>query len=84
MYKIKAPSEGYNRKLAGVTFINGIAKTDNKWLASWLAGRGFEVTNLNEEKNENRLPRPFCDKTYANEETLEKHIKEKHPEEVGE
>lgn len=44
MYKIKAPSEEYDRKIGGVQFVNGEAQTDNEWLASWFSGRpGFTV-----------------------------------------
>ena len=39
MYKIKAPSEEYDRKIGGVQFVNGEAQTDNEWLASWFSGR---------------------------------------------
>ena len=38
MYKIKAPSEEYDRKIGGVQFVNGEAQTDNEWLASWFSG----------------------------------------------
>ena len=30
MYKIKAPSEEYDRKIGGVQFVNGEAQTDNE------------------------------------------------------
>ena len=44
MYKIKAPSEEYDRKIGGVQFVSGEAQTDNEWLASWFSGRaGFTV-----------------------------------------
>lgn len=44
MYKIKAPTEEYDRKIGGVQFVNGEAQTDDKWLASWFSGRpGFTV-----------------------------------------
>ena len=39
MYKIKAPSEEYDRKIGGVQFVSGEAQTDNEWLASWFSGR---------------------------------------------
>ena len=45
MYKIKAPTEEYDRKIGGVQFVNGEAQTNNQWLASWFSGRpGFTVT----------------------------------------
>lgn len=44
MYKIKAPTAEYDRKIGGVQFVNGEAQTDDKWLASWFSGRpGFTV-----------------------------------------
>lgn len=52
MYKIKAPSEEYDRKIGGVQFVSGEAQTDNEWLASWFSGRaGFTVeTEPTEDK----------------------------------
>lgn len=52
MYKIKAPSEEYDRKIGGVQFVSGEAQTDNEWLASWFSGRaGFIVeTEPTEDK----------------------------------
>ena len=52
MYKIKAPSEEYDRKIGGVQFVSGEAQTDNEWLASWFSGRaGFtEETEPTEDK----------------------------------
>ena len=44
MYTIKTPNEKYSRKISGVQFVNGVAVTDNAWLASWFSGRkGFTV-----------------------------------------
>ena len=39
MYRIKAPSESYERKIGGIRFIKGVAETDDAWLASWFSGR---------------------------------------------
>lgn len=45
LYKITAPNLSYNRKIGGVQFVNGVAQTENDWLASWFSGRaGFAVT----------------------------------------
>lgn len=55
MYKIKAPSEEYDRKIGGVQFVNGEAQTDNEWLASWFSGRaGFTVETVTREEAANR------------------------------
>ena len=44
MYRIKAPSESYERKIGGIRFVKGVAETDDAWLASWFSGRpGFTV-----------------------------------------
>ena len=52
MYKIKAPSEEYDRKIGGVQFVNGEAQTDNEWLASWFSGRaGFTVETVTAEED---------------------------------
>lgn len=43
VYFITGPAT-YNRKVAGVQFENGKAKTDNEWAAQWFSGRpGFSV-----------------------------------------
>ena len=45
MYVIRAKSKSYGRKIGGVQFVDGVAKTKNAWLASWFSGRaGFAVT----------------------------------------
>ena len=33
MYRIKAPSESYERKIGGIRFVKGVAETDDAWLA---------------------------------------------------
>lgn len=38
MYRIKAPSESYERRIGGVRFVNGVAETEDAWLASWFSG----------------------------------------------
>lgn len=44
-YRITAPNKAYNRRIAGVQFIDGVAETDNEWAAQWFSGReGFTVT----------------------------------------
>lgn len=43
LYFITGP-ETYNRKVAGVQFENGKAKTENEWAAQWFSGRpGFSI-----------------------------------------
>lgn len=58
MYKIKAPSEEYDRKIGGVQFVSGEAQTNNEWLASWFSGRpGFTVTAEEETEPTEDKPR---------------------------
>lgn len=46
MYVIHAKSKSYGRKVGGVQFVDGVARTENVWLASWFSGKdGFRVTN---------------------------------------
>lgn len=46
MYVIHAKSKSYDRKVGGVQFVDGVARTENDWLAGWFSGRtGFIVTN---------------------------------------
>lgn len=55
MYRIKAPSESYERKIGGIRFVKGVAETDDAWLASWFSGRpGFTVepVPVNEPEDE--------------------------------
>ena len=45
MYKIKAKVE-FSGDAWGLHFINGVAETDNKVLASKLQKKGYEVTDV--------------------------------------
>lgn len=52
-YSIKGP-KGYTRALAGIVFVDGEGRTEDKWLAAWFSGReGFTVT---EEAGEAEQP----------------------------
>ena len=47
MYKIIfKDGKKYTGEYGPVTFVEGIAKTDNKWIASWFEGRDFEITSV--------------------------------------
>jgi arsenate reductase-like glutaredoxin family protein len=41
---IKSPNSKYNGVSASLPFVNGEAKTENKWLIEWFKNRGYEVT----------------------------------------
>lgn len=36
----------YTGEYGPVTFVEGKAKTNDKWVASWFEGRGFEVNSI--------------------------------------
>ena len=53
MYRIKAPTETYERSIGGVRFVRGVAATENEWLAQWFSGRaGFSVECVADDKTE--------------------------------
>lgn len=44
MYEIKFKSDNkYNGEYGPVIFVNGVASTDNEWVASWFEGNSFNV-----------------------------------------
>ena len=50
-YNIQASDMAYDRKIAGLQFVNGEAITENSWLASWFSGRdGFTIAPLESGK----------------------------------
>lgn len=49
MTKIYAPNERYTGNIAGVSFVDGVGETDDKWLINWFETKGYEVI---EEKTE--------------------------------
>lgn len=51
MYTIKAKVE-FSGVAWGLHFINGVAETDNEFLANKLQRKGYEVTKKEELKNE--------------------------------
>lgn len=49
MAKIYTPTEGYTGLIAGVSFINGMGKTEDKWLVQWFKNKGYKVVEEKEE-----------------------------------
>ncbi|WP_352419828.1 Rho termination factor N-terminal domain-containing protein [Proteiniborus sp.] len=49
MAKIYAPNKRYTGLIAGVSFVDGVGETDDKWLINWFENKGYEVI---EEKTE--------------------------------
>ncbi|MDO4173712.1 MAG: hypothetical protein Q4D42_03010 [Eubacteriales bacterium] len=58
-YHIKAPNNKYDRTLNGVRFSDGVAETDNMWMAQWFSGRdGFSVEEISEKEIEQPDKKP--------------------------
>lgn len=51
-YTIHTPVKGYTGAGWGLTFADGIARTDNKALADKLARRGYAVTDAKAPKSD--------------------------------
>lgn len=47
---IKAPNKDYTGVSAGVSFVKGEAKTEDKWLIQWFEKNGYKVENKKPEK----------------------------------
>ncbi|WP_129692323.1 hypothetical protein [Gottfriedia acidiceleris] len=45
-YKIKAPTEFTGLGAGDLPFLQGVAETDNEWLATWHESNGYEVEGL--------------------------------------
>lgn len=53
MFNIEFKEEStYTGEYGPVTFVEGKAKTDNKWIAAWFEGRGFKVNEITQEPME--------------------------------
>lgn len=50
MPKIYSPNKRYAGVIAGVSFVNGIGETENRWLIDWFESKGYEVIEENTEK----------------------------------
>ena len=51
-YIITAPKKTYNRKIAGVQFVDGKGETKSEWVAQWFSGReGFTITEKGKRNN---------------------------------
>ena len=55
MFEIEFKEENtYTGEYGPVTFVEGKAKTDSKWIAAWFEGRGFKVIEINQDPVENQ------------------------------
>jgi len=53
MAKIYAPNKQYSGISASVAFAKGVGETENPTLLDWFRGHGYEVEELQEEKQQN-------------------------------
>lgn len=51
MAKIYAPNKRYTGVTAGVSFIDGVGETDEKWLIQWFKNKGYEIIEEKPEIN---------------------------------
>lgn len=49
MYRITTKQKNYNEVLGSLRFVDGVAQTDDKWMAEWCRGRGFTVEEVEPE-----------------------------------
>lgn len=49
MYRITTKQKDYNEVLGSLRFVDGVAQTDDKWMAEWCRGRGFTVEEVEVE-----------------------------------
>lgn len=49
MYRITTKQKNYNEVLGSLRFVDGVAQTDDKWMAEWCRGRGFTVEKIDTE-----------------------------------
>lgn len=49
MYRITTKQKDYNEVLGLLRFVDGVAQTDDKWMAEWCRGRGFTVEEVEPE-----------------------------------
>ncbi len=53
MFEIEFKEENtYTGEYGPVTFVEGKAKTDSKWIAAWFEGRGFKVNEITQKPME--------------------------------
>lgn len=57
MYRITTKRKDYNEVLGSLRFVDGVAQTDDKWMAEWCRGRGFTVEKIETEDIESKTRR---------------------------
>jgi hypothetical protein len=51
---IKAPNKQYSGVSASLTFVNGKAETNDKWLIEWFKNHGYEVEEEKPKRKEKK------------------------------
>ena len=57
MYRITTKQKDYNEVLGSLRFVDGVAQTDDKWMAEWCRGRGFTVEEVEAEAGKTAKPK---------------------------
>lgn len=57
MYRITTKQKNYNEVLGTLRFVDGVAQTDDKWMAEWCRGRGFTVEEVEAETGKSAKPK---------------------------
>lgn len=57
MYRITTKQKNYNEVLGSLRFVDGVAQTDDKWMAEWCRGRGFTVEKVEAETGKSAKPK---------------------------
>lgn len=57
MYRITTKQKNYNEVLGSLRFVDGVAQTDDKWMAEWCRGRGFTVEEVEAETGKSAKPK---------------------------
>lgn len=57
MYRITTKQKNYNEVLGALRFVDGVAQTDDKWMAEWCRGRGFTVEEVEVEAGKTAKPK---------------------------
>lgn len=57
MYRITTKQNDYNEVLGSLRFVDGVAQTDDKWMAEWCRGRGFTVEEVEVEAGKTAKPK---------------------------
>lgn len=55
MAKIYAPNKRYTGVSAGVSFLNGVGETEDKWLINWFKSKGYIIEEQEQDEDEINL-----------------------------